>query len=169
MQANWAPTNALGEVAWVENAFDNAGWDGVIVAYADFTVSDVRPQLDALSRYESVRGIRQQYHWHVNPTYRFAPDAKQLISDNVMANLGYLLGLQLVIRSANFRTANGRCRKTYRALPKGEFHIAAFGHVLEDQSADGGAKWGAWHCGVWPAFPNVYNKLSGLRNIHPSQ
>ena len=48
------------------------GWPHAIVAYADFNVDDVRPQLDRLARYPLVRGVRMQLHWHENPLYRFA-------------------------------------------------------------------------------------------------
>jgi predicted TIM-barrel fold metal-dependent hydrolase len=33
---------------------------------------DVRPQLDRLTRYKLVRGVRMQLHGHENPLYRFA-------------------------------------------------------------------------------------------------
>lgn len=160
IQANWAPTNALGEVAWVEKAFTNAGWEGAIVAFADFTVSDVRPQLDALSQYKSVRGIRQQYHWHQNPTYRFAPNAKQLVSDNVMANLGYLTDYNWSFDLQIFEPQMADASTLITHCPNVNFILQHSG-MLEDQSTDGIAK---WEHGMrrLASHPNVFNKLSGL-------
>ena len=50
----------------------SSGWPHGIVGYADVTVDDVRPQLDRLTKYPLMRGVRMQLHWHENETYRFA-------------------------------------------------------------------------------------------------
>lgn len=160
VQANWAPANALGEVAWVENAFDKVGWKGAIVAFADFSVTDVRPQLDALSQYKSIRGIRQQYHWHDNPAYRFAPDAKQLISNNVMANLRHLSDYNWAFDLQIFEPQMDDASKLIQHCPKVNFILQHSG-MLEDQSSVGIAK---WEQGLrrLASNPNAFNKLSGL-------
>lgn len=72
VQANWTPDRFVDEAAWVQQVADDTGWPHGIVAYADFTVEDVRPQLDRLKAIPLVRGIRQQLHWHDNEMYRFA-------------------------------------------------------------------------------------------------
>ena len=41
-------------------------------AMPTFMVADVRPQLDRLTKYPLLRGVRMQLHWHENPQYRFA-------------------------------------------------------------------------------------------------
>ena len=41
-------------------------------AMPTFSRADVRPQLDRLSKYPGMRGLRMQLHWHENPQYRFA-------------------------------------------------------------------------------------------------
>ena len=69
-----AGRRAEAEVAWVETVAHETGWPHAIVGYADMTVADVRPALDRLARYPRVRGVRQQFHWHENPLYRFAAD-----------------------------------------------------------------------------------------------
>ena len=73
VQANWSPNWFVDEVAWVQSVADTHGWPHGIVGYADFTVDDVRPQLDKLEGFALMRGIRQQLHWHEKPMYRFAP------------------------------------------------------------------------------------------------
>jgi len=72
VQANWGVDCALDEAAWVQSVAEESGWPHAIVAYADFTVEDVGPQLQKLSQYKLIRGIRQQLHWHQNPQYCFA-------------------------------------------------------------------------------------------------
>ena len=50
VQANWAPERFDDEAAWVQAVADETGWPHAIVAYADLTVDDVRPQLDRLAQ-----------------------------------------------------------------------------------------------------------------------
>ncbi len=92
VQANWAPNWAADEAAWVQSVSENEGegWPHAIVAYADFTVDDVRPQLDKLARYSLVRGIRQQLHWHPQPAYRFAPHGGLPADPTVRRNIARL-------------------------------------------------------------------------------
>ena len=90
MQANWAPNWFEDEVAWVQATADHWGWPHGIVGYADFTVPDVRPQLDRFQKYPLMRGIRQQFHWHENPLYRFAAHADLATDPVVQANIARL-------------------------------------------------------------------------------
>ena len=72
VQANWPKEKFEDEVAWVARSRTRHGWPHGIVGYADVTVDDVRPQLDRLTRYPLMRGVRMQLHWHENEIYRFA-------------------------------------------------------------------------------------------------
>lgn len=90
VQANWDPARAEQEVAWVQSVADANGWPHAIVGYCDFTVDDVTPQLEALTKYPLMRGIRQQLHWHTNPLYRFAPDAGLPADPRVRRNVAKL-------------------------------------------------------------------------------
>ena len=66
VQANWPKDKFEDEVAWVSEVADEHGWPHGIVGYADVTVDDVRPQLDRLTKYPLMRGVRMQLHWHEN-------------------------------------------------------------------------------------------------------
>ena len=70
VQANWAKTAFEDEVAYVQKAADETGFPQGIVGYADFLADDIRPQLDRLTKYRGMRGLRMQLHWHENPQYR---------------------------------------------------------------------------------------------------
>ncbi|MEO0760707.1 MAG: amidohydrolase family protein, partial [Pseudomonadota bacterium] len=101
VQANWAPNWFEDEVAWVQATAERTGWPHAIVGYADMTVRDVRRQLDRLVRYPLMRGIRQQFHWHEDPRYRFAarPDLAEdpAVQANVarLAEYGWSFDLQV--------------------------------------------------------------------------
>ncbi len=90
VQANWAPNWAADEVAWVSEVAEEHGWPHAIVGYADMTVEDVRPQLEKLTQYPLMRGIRQQFHWHENPLYRFAARAGLAEDATVQKNVARL-------------------------------------------------------------------------------
>ena len=64
VQTNWSPEAYEEEAAWVQRTADKTGWPHAIVAYADMSADDARPQLDRLSRYPLVHGVRMQLHWH---------------------------------------------------------------------------------------------------------
>ena len=101
VQTNWAKERFEDETAWVQRTSEETGWPHAIVAYADFSADDVRPQLDRLKRYPLVRGVRMQLHWHENPLYRFAAHgdlcADPAIRRNVarLADYGWSFDLQV--------------------------------------------------------------------------
>jgi predicted TIM-barrel fold metal-dependent hydrolase len=160
VQANWAPERALDEAAWVQGIAEEHGWPHAIVAYADFTAPDVRPQLDRLARVPLVRGIRQQFHWHENPMYRFAsrPDlaADPVVQRKVarLADYGWSFELQV------FAGQMADAARLAQACPNVTFVLQHAG-MLEDLSEEGRA---AWRDGMrlLAARPNVVSKLSGL-------
>jgi predicted TIM-barrel fold metal-dependent hydrolase len=160
VQANWAKDRFEDEAAWVQSVADETGWPHAIVAYADFTVDDVRPQLDRLSKCPLLRGLRMQLHWHENPQYRFAarPDlaADPTLRRNVarLADYGWSFDLQVFAPQMN------DAAELARACPKVTFVLQHAG-MLEDLSETGRA---AWHAGMerLAREPNVVSKLSGL-------
>ncbi|MGL4439400.1 MAG: amidohydrolase family protein [Bosea sp. (in: a-proteobacteria)] len=160
VQANWPVDRAEAEVAWVESVALETGWPHAIVGYADMTVPDVRPALDRLSRYPRVRGIRQQFHWHEKPLYRFAADAdlcrNPVVHKNVarLADYGWAFDLQV------FAGQMAGAADLARACPAVTFILQHAG-MLEDLS-DAGRN--AWRQGMalLAAEPNVVSKLSGF-------
>lgn len=160
VQANWAPDQFADEVAWVQSVADQHGWPHGIVGYADFTVEDVRPQLERLKSFPLMRGIRQQFHWHENPLYRFAsrPDlaADPTVQNNIarLADYGWSFDLQLF--SGQMEDAS----KLARACPDVTFVLQHAG-MLEDTSVLG---WAAWRDGMrrLAECENVVSKLSAF-------
>ena len=160
VQANWAPEHAVDEAEWVQSVADETGWPNAIVAYADFTVEDVRPQLDALAKFDLVRGIRQQFHWHENPTYRFAPDPTLPANENVRRNMRHLgdynWSFDLQVFASQMTDAAGLAIH----CPNVTFVLQHSG-MLEDTSGAGIA---AWESGMreLASCPNIVNKLSAF-------
>jgi predicted TIM-barrel fold metal-dependent hydrolase len=160
VQTNWEPARFEDETAWVQGISEQAGWPHAIVAYADFSTEDVRPQLDRLKRYRLVRGVRMQLHWHENPLYRFAarPDlcADPVIRRNVARLTEYDWSFDLQVFAPQMPDAAGLAE----SCPKTTFILQHAG-MLEDLSPAGRA---AWRAGMvrLAACPNVVCKLSGL-------
>ena len=160
VQANWAKAHFADEAAYVQRAADETGWPHAIVGYADLLVEDLRLQLDALSRYRLMRGVRMQLHWHANPMYRFAPrpdlarDEKFRRNLARLADYGWSFDLQVfapqMVDAAALAADN----------PKIVFILQHAG-MPEDLSPPGRA---VWHAGMeaLASCRNVVTKLSGL-------
>jgi predicted TIM-barrel fold metal-dependent hydrolase len=160
VQTNWPRERFEDEAAWVQKTAQATGWPHAIVAYADFSEPDVRPQLDRLARYDLVRGARMQLHWHENPLYRFAARA-DLAADPVLrrnirhlAEYGWSFDLQVFARQM------AGAADLAEDCPRVTFALQHAG-MLEDLSLAGRAEWRAGMVRL-AACPNVVSKLSGL-------
>ncbi len=160
VQANWPKEKFEDEVAWVQQVADERGWPHGIVGYADVTVDDVRPQLDRLTKYPLMRGVRMQLHWHENTTYRFASrpdlatDAKVQRNVAAIADYGWSFDLQV------FAPQMAGAAQLAAACPKVAFVLQHAG-MLEDLSEKGLAEWRAG-MKLLAAQPNVVTKTSAL-------
>ena len=160
MQCNWAKEAFEDEVAYVQQAADETGFPHGIVGYADFLANDVRPQLDRLTKYRGMRGLRMQLQWHENPQYRFAagPDLARdaILQKNVgqLADYGWTFDLQV------FAGQMEGAAELAASAPKVAFILQHAG-MLEDLSADG---WARWRKGMrlLAVHPNIVSKLSAL-------
>ena len=160
VQANWPVDQAVEEAAWIERLALETGWPHATVAYADMTVEDARPALDRLARLPRVRGIRQQFHWHVNPLYRFAarPDLcdDATVRRNIARLADYPFAFDLQVFAGQMVTAADLAA----ACPRVTFVLQHAG-MLEDLSAAGRDAWREGMAAL-AACPNVVVKLSGL-------
>ncbi len=147
-------------MAWLTDVADETGWPHGVVGYADMGVDDARPMLDRLARYKLMRGVRQQFHWHENPLYRFAqtPDLclDKTIQHNIrhLADYGWSFDLQVFTGQMS-----GACELA-DACPEITFVLQHAG-MLEDLSDEGRALWRA-NLTELAARPNVVAKLSGF-------
>lgn len=160
VQANWAPERGADEAAWVQATADRTGWPHGIVGYADMTVPDVRPALDELARNPLMRGVRQQFHWHENPQYRFAKTPDLCRDPAVQANVGRLADYGWVFDLQVFAPQMAGAAELADAAPAVTFVLQHAG-MLEDITDDGRAEWKAGMRDL-AKRPNVTSKLSAF-------
>ena len=160
VQTNWANDHFEDEAAWVQETANRHGWPHAIVAYADVSVEDVRPQLDRLMRCKLMRGVRMQLHWHENPLYRFASRPDLCTDPAIRRNIARLGDYNLSFDLQVFAGQMVDAAELAAACPQVTFILQHAG-MLEDLSAAGRA---AWRDGMTrlAACPNVVSKLSGL-------
>lgn len=160
VQANWPTERAEAEADWLETLASQTGWPHGIVAYADMTVPDVRPALDRLMRFPRLRGIRQQFHWHDNPLYRFAADPDLCRDPIVQRNVARLADYNLAFDLQVFAGQMAGACELADACPKVTFVLQHSG-MLEDTSDVGRAAWRTAMAEL-ARRPNVVSKLSGF-------
>lgn len=160
VQTNWAKSNAVDEVAWVQAVADSRGWPHAIVGYADLLDEDVGQMLARQAQFPLMRGIRMQLHWHENEMYRFAarPD---LMGDAVLrrnlrllAEHGWSFDLQVF---TNQMAGAARLAADTRDVT----FVLQHAGMPEDLSVAGRA---AWKEGMRRLADreNIVTKLSGL-------
>ncbi len=82
VQANFDPSNPVGETAWLEEIAslpNSGGFPHGIVAFADFSSININETLDGHSRFSRMRGIRQVLNRHPDPKLNRAP--KDFLAD----------------------------------------------------------------------------------------
>lgn len=60
MEAEWAHGEALGEARWIQDLNEGEGWPNAMIAQAWLDSDDIEQQLDALSCWPLVRGVRHK-------------------------------------------------------------------------------------------------------------
>ncbi len=160
VQANWPVEQAEQEAAWIETLATETGWPHGLVAYADMTVPDVRPAIDRLLRFPHLRGIRQQFHWHETPAYRFAPHADLCRDASVQRNVARLADYDLVFELQVFAPQMQSACDLAASCPDVTFVLQHAG-MLEDTSEAGRDSWRRAMAAL-AQCPNVTAKLSGF-------
>lgn len=160
VQANWVPDQFEDEAAWVQNEADEHGTICGIVGYADFTSDDVRGQLDRLQKYPLMRGIRQQFHWHENPLFKFAQDPDLCLNPNVRRNVAVLGDYGWSFDLQVFAGQMEGAVELANACPNVTFILQHAG-MKEDTSDAGHAMWSDGMKRL-AACPNVVSKLSAF-------
>lgn len=160
VQANWPADAFEDEVAWVQRTADTTGYPQAIVGYADFLAADVRPQLDRLTRYDGMRGLRMQLHWHDNPQYRFAARSDVACDPKLRSNVAHLSDYGWSFELQVFAGQMQGAADLVASCPDVTFILQHAG-MLEDLTSAG---WTQWRAGMQrlAAHANVAAKLSGL-------
>lgn len=160
VQANWAPDRAEAEAQFIEETAVETGWPHATVAFADMTVPDARPALDRLARFPRLRGIRQQFHWHANPQYRYAARPDLCADPAVIANVARLADYALAFDLQVFTGQMADAQRLVEACPRVTFVLQHAG-MPEDTTDAGRAAWRAAMAAL-ARHPNAFAKLSGF-------
>ena len=160
VQTNWEPARCVEEVAWVQSIADAQGFPHAITGFADLAKPDVATTLDAMQPYPRLKGIRQQLHWHENPSYRFASRPDVVASEEWRRGLKLLEPRNLLFELQVFTSQMASGAELARAFPETTFVLQHAG-MLEDTSDAGRT---AWRKGMRQLAdcPNVLVKLSAL-------
>lgn len=160
VQTNWAPNWFEDEVAWVQRTAEETGWPHGIVGYCDLTQRDARADLDRLGKYDLMRGVRQQLHWHEKPAYRFAASPDLANDENLQRNVAHLADYGWVFDLQVFAgQMEGACGLA-DSCPDVIFVLQHAG-MPEDLSEDGRTFWRSAMKQL-AKRKNVTSKLSGL-------
>jgi L-fuconolactonase len=160
VQTNWAKEDFENEVAFLTETAKRSGWPHAIVGYADMTVDDVRPQIDRLTKYPLLRGVRMQLHWHETPAFRFAKSADQVIDPVVRKNVARLKDYGLSFDLQLFPAQMKDGLELVGENPEINFILTHTG-MLTDLVEPVVEEWKAGLRTLAEA-PNLYAKLSGL-------
>ena len=160
VQINVAPGDEVDEVEWVTEAGAEEGLVQRVVSFADLSSPSVGDVLDRQQAFGTLRGVRQQLHWHPNPAYRFAKSCGRDASARLAAWATGGDGARSPVRAAGLPGQYENALQLVEAFPETTFVLLHAG-MLEDRSPEG---WAAWRQGLarFAAHPNVYVKLSGL-------
>jgi predicted TIM-barrel fold metal-dependent hydrolase len=160
VQTNWPGGQGEPEAAWIQAEAARSGWPHAMVAYADMSVPDVRPQLDRLKTYPLVRGVRMQLHWHENEMFRFAPTPDQFMSDNFRRNLAQLADYGFSFDLQVFPSQMKDAAQLVAQFPKTHFILVHAG-MLTDAAPATLNDW-CTSMALLAKQSNIYVKLSGL-------
>jgi L-fuconolactonase len=160
VQTNWAKEDFEKEVAFLTDTAERTSWPHAIVGYCDMTVEDARPQFDRLKKYELLRGVRMQLHWHETPAFRFAAHARQVLDRNVRVNVKRLKDYGLSFDLQLFPAQMEDGAELVGENPETDFILTHTGMLtsLDPATTE------AWQAGLraLAPLPNLYAKLSGL-------
>jgi predicted TIM-barrel fold metal-dependent hydrolase len=160
VQCNWPKDRFEDEVAYVQQVADAHGFPQAIVGYADFLVDEVRPQLDRLTKYPGMRGLRMQLQWHQNPQYQFASSSDLARTPALQKNVAYLADYNWSFDLQVFAGQMQGAAELADSAPKVTFILQHAG-MLEDLSPQG---WEEWRQGMrlLASRRNIVSKLSAL-------
>jgi predicted TIM-barrel fold metal-dependent hydrolase len=160
IQINVASGDEVEEVEWVQASADRHGLPSAIIGYADLASPDLETVLDAQSTCTRLRGIRQQLHWHRNPSYRFAATPDLMNEAAWRRGLGMLTERGLIFELQVFASQMDDAARLAADFPKQTFILLHAG-MLEDTGPEG---WAIWRAGMRKLAErsNVLVKLSGL-------
>ena len=129
VQTNWSRERFEDEAAWVQRTAQATGWPHAIVAYADFSEPDVRPQLDRLARYDLVRGSAHAIALAREPTLSLCGAGGSRRRSGPPPQHPPSRRVRLELRSPGLCQADGRRSRSCGGLPERDLRAATRRHA----------------------------------------
>ena len=82
LQANWDPSDPLGETVWLHENIERTGFPDAVIGFANLSLPDVGEVLAAHASYPRIRGIRHILNWHPDPSMRHTDREDYLWADD---------------------------------------------------------------------------------------
>ncbi|MEZ5781981.1 MAG: amidohydrolase family protein [Rhizobiaceae bacterium] len=165
VEANWDPTDPLGEIDWLDALSRPDGIAGRYVAYADLAKDGVEADLEQLAARERVVGIRDIVSWHPDPARTAVNDRHKMLEPKWRNGLERLAKLDLSFDLLMSPWQTDDALDLVNTFPDIRFVINHCGSPF-DRSEEGMASWAAGLKRLARA-PNVWLKISDLVAYDP--
>lgn len=165
VEANWDPSDPLGEIAWLDGLERPEGIAARYVGYADLADPEAEALLETLAVHGRVAGIRQILSWHPDATKSAVTDRHRMADPAWRRGLAVLERLDLSFDMLISPWQTDDALDLARAFPGVKFALNHCGSPF-DRSAEGMAQWSAGLHALARA-PNMVLKVSDLVAYDP--
>lgn len=161
VQANYDPSNPIGETQWLQKVADESGFPHGIVGHAVMTDPNLEELLQAHSEYANTRGVRHQLHFWEGDPLRCRTDRPDLcVTDEFQNGISLLKKYNMSFDIQGFSHQFVHFAELARNHPKTNFCLVHGGMLTADDDATvNGWKEGLEHL---VPLPNMWVKCSGL-------
>jgi len=158
IEANWDPSDPVGETRWLDSLQMPIGIASRYVAYAPLMDSQFAKVLDQQARYERVVGIRDILSWHPDPRKSRVSDQDRMTNPNWRRNLGRLSSYNFVFELLVSPWQLVSVRQLADDFPGVTFILNHCGSPM-DRDAEGMRRWSDG-LSILAGAPNVSIKIS---------
>lgn len=160
VQAEFDPSNPVGETEWLSRQAEQTGFPMGIVGFADLSHPDVQSLLEAHARFDRFRGIRHMINWDTVPGRSFAEHGDFMSSDEWRRGFGLLAKMGLRFDMQIWPNQMQEAAALIGAHPDARVALNHTGFPIDRDQAS----MDMWRAGMraLAANPNVSVKISGL-------
>jgi predicted TIM-barrel fold metal-dependent hydrolase len=161
VQANYDPSNPVGETKWLQQQADRTGFPHAIVGHAEMTDANLDAVLAGHAQYKNTRGVRHQLHYWEGDPLRCRTDRPDLcVTDKFQRGIEKLKQYDMSFEMQGFSHQFKYFAEMIRNFPDTKFCLVHGGML----TADDDATVAAWQEGLEALhpLPNLWIKCSGL-------
>jgi len=160
VQAEYDPSNPVGETLWLTQQAEQTGFPMGIVGFADLSNPDVQLLLEAHAQFERLRGIRHMLNWDTVPGRSFATHGDYMSSDDWRKGFALLARMGLRFDMQIWPNQMQEAAALVAAYPDARVALNHTGFPI-DRDAE---SMEVWRSGMQAlaSNPNILVKISGL-------